>query len=95
MDKYYCRPIKLYVCFQTVKRDDCFVVYMFGYNKGVLVGQITIDEPTYRPRCAYIDNKTYTWLGDFLKDKKIAEPTYRVFVKDNFPYEEFKFRKDI
>lgn len=95
MVKYYCRPIKLYVCFICRIVNGCYEVLLFGYTNGVLLFPITIPLPTGRNRCAYIDSKQHPWLGDWLVEKKIAQPTRRYVINDGYSYEEFKFNKEI
>jgi len=94
MERYYCRPIKRYVCFAYKKIHGVSKVYMVAHTNGELLNCITLDVPTGRNFCAYIDNKTYPWLATWLVEKDVAHPTHRSLFKDGFVYHEFKFRKE-
>lgn len=91
MIRYYCRPIKRYVCF--IVRDD--EVLLFAHKTGELLCCITIPFSSAKKNCFFIDNKTYPWLSDWLVEKGVANPTHRSFIRDGFSYEEFKFKKEI
>ena len=95
MQRYYCKPIKLYVCFVCRFVNNYFEVLLFGHTNGVLLYPITLPLPTGRKRCAYIDTKQHPWLYDWLIENNIANPTNRCLVRDNFCFKEFSFRKDI
>lgn len=94
MNKYYCRPIKLYVCLIYRTNNNIFEALLFGYTNGVLLFPVTMPFPTGKDYCGYINNKEYPWLHDWLIEKDIAKPTYHYFIKNSFSYEEFKFKKE-
>ena len=93
--KYYCRPIKLYVCIICQTQEDSFKALLFGYTNGVKLFDLTMPFPSGRNRCAYVNNKDYPWICDWLVENGIANPTYRSYKENGFNYKEFKFRKEI
>lgn len=95
MTRYYCLPIKKYVYFIVDTVDGYLRVLMVAHTTGVVIGYITMPFSTGRQDCAYINNKDYPWLYNWLIEKGIANPTYRRLNKDGFGYAEFKFKKGI
>lgn len=93
MDRYYCRPIKLYVCL-VIKQKEYLEVLLFGHTNGVLLFPITMPFPSGRKLCAYINSKDYPWLYGWLIEKDLANPTSRFVLRNNFSYPEFKFKKE-
>ena len=95
MQKYYCLPIKKYVCLVCRYIEGRFEVLFFGNTNGILLFTITMPFSSGKKRCAYINVKDYEWLYNWLIEKRIAIPTKQTLNVDNFVYPEFKFNKEI
>jgi len=94
MERYYCKPIKRYVCFVYRYIEDSLMVLMVAHTTGEVLRYITIPFPSGRMDCAFINNKDYPWLHNWLIEKDIASPTNHHLIRDGFSYEEFKFIKE-
>ena len=92
--RYYCRPIKLYVSLLFRNYKGLEEVLFIATTTGEVLFPITIPFSTGVSNCYFINNKKYPWLYNWLIEKGIAVPTYRCLNKDNFSYEEFKFKKE-
>ena len=68
---------------------------MIAHTTGEVLGCITMPFSSRRENCAYINSKDYPWLYAWLIEKDIAHPTYHSVSRNNFVYEEFKFKKEI
>lgn len=93
MSVYFCRPIKSYVCL-VYKQKEFLEVLLFDHSNGSLLFPITIPFSSGNYLCAYINSKDYPWLYSWLIEKDLAHPTFRSLVRNNFAYQEFKFKKE-
>ncbi len=90
MNKYYCLPIKKYVCLLY----NFPKVRLISAKTGVVLGCITVSYSSKHRNCAFVNTQSYPWAPDWLKEKLLASPTGRSLVMNDYTYPEFQFKKE-
>ena len=84
----------LYVCLVFRKRKDYLEVLLFRFSNGVILFPITIPFHSDNKDCAFLNEKEYPWLPEWLVEKDIATPTGLVLHWNDHDYQEFSFKKE-
>lgn len=90
MKKYYCLPVKNYVCVLY----NFPLVRLISTKTGEVLGCLTVKYSSKHKNCAYVDTQAYPWAVDWIQEKLIASPTGRSLIIDGFSFPEFLFKKE-